>query len=131
MSAPTGLLRVQHVSLPMPADGLSAARRFWCDILGLTEIPRPPALPGPGLWLAIGDQEIHCYAERDAPELNARSHRHPCLQAPDVAALRAHLEAAGVPTEDDDGEIPGRPRFFAADPFANTIEFVEFRPDHW
>ena len=30
-----------------------------------------------------------------------------------------------------DGEIPGRPRFFARDPFGNQIEFVEFRPDHW
>ena len=37
----------------------------------------------------------------------------------------------GVETIDNDGEIPGRPRFFCRDPFGNAIEIVEFKPDHW
>lgn len=127
------LLRVQHVSLPVPPsdDALAAARRFYGEILGLEERPRPPVLPMPGLWYAIGDQEIHILVEAGAAELNQRSRRHPCLQTGDVVALRAQLEAHGVPTRDHDGDIPGRPRFFATDPAGNTIEFVQFEDDHW
>jgi hypothetical protein len=45
--------------------------------------------------------------------------------------LREHLTQSGVPTLDDDGTIPGRPRFFALDPFGNTLEFVQFEAEHW
>ena len=131
MSRPP-VLRVQHVSLPIPgADAFADARRFYGDVLGLEELPRPPKLPGVGLWYAVGDQELHLFEEPDGVAANGQSRRHPCLQVDDVAELRRHLEAAGVPTRDDDGEIPGRPRFFALDPFGNTIEFVQFEPDHW
>ena len=47
------------------------------------------------------------------------------------SGLRAQLVAAGVTTRDHDGEIPGRPRFFAVDPFGNTLEFVHFEANHW
>jgi hypothetical protein len=49
----------------------------------------------------------------------------------DAAGLRGHLEEAGVTTRDDDGEIPGRVRFFAMDPFGNTLELVQFEATHW
>lgn len=126
------LLRVQHVSLPFPgADGLDAARRFYGGTLGLEERPRPPKLPGTGLWYGVGEQELHLFEEPSGVAVNDQSRRHPCFQVEDVSALRRHLEAASVPTRDDDGEIPGRARFFALDPFGNTLEFVEFGADHW
>ena len=129
----TGILRVQHVSLPFPGtpESLETARRFYADILGLAECPRPPLLPGVGIWYTVGDQELHLFSEPDGVAVNARSRRHPCFQVEDAAALRAHLEAAGVTTRDDDGEIPGRRRFFAVDPFENTLELVQFEADHW
>ena len=55
----------------------------------------------------------------------------PVSRLNDVESIRAHLESARVATHDDDGEIPGRHRFFAIDPFGNTIEFVTFDADHW
>ncbi len=127
------LLRVQHVSLPIPPgdEALEASRRFYREVLGLEEAPRPPALPRPGLWFALGEQEIHIIVEESAEELNPRTRRHPCFQTGDVAALRAYLEGLGVPTRDQDGEIPGRPQFFGIDPAGNTIEFVQFEADHW
>jgi catechol 2,3-dioxygenase-like lactoylglutathione lyase family enzyme len=125
--------RVQHISLPFPGsdESLEEARRFYADILGLEERPRPPALPGSGLWYAVGDQELHLFAEPSGVAVNSQSSRHPCFQVDDVARLRAHLDRSGVATRDHDGEIPGRPRFFALDPFGNTLEFVQFEPDHW
>jgi glyoxylase I family protein len=48
---------LHHVALPC-AD-LERSRRFYQDILGLTEIPRP-TLPVAGAWFRVGDrQELH------------------------------------------------------------------------
>ena len=129
----SGVLRLQHVSLPFPGTpaSLEAARHFYTEILGLAECPRPPLLPGVGIWYTVGDQELHLFSEPDGVAVNAQSRRHPCFQVEDVAALRARLEAAGVTTRDDDGEIPGRLRFFAVDPFENTLELVQFEATHW
>jgi catechol 2,3-dioxygenase-like lactoylglutathione lyase family enzyme len=129
----TPIQRVQHVSLPFPGsdEALEEARQFYAGILGLEERPRPPSLPGTGLWYAVGDQELHLFAEPSGVAVNAQSNRHPCFQVDDVVRLREHLDRSGVPTRDHDGEIQGRPRFFALDPFGNTLEFVRFEPDRW
>jgi catechol 2,3-dioxygenase-like lactoylglutathione lyase family enzyme len=134
MSVPTRrLLRLQHVSLPVPGtiEALEEARRFYSEILGLDETPRPAVFPGAGIWYTVGDQELHLFSEPTGVAANSQSRRHPCFQVDDVEGYRAHLEAAGVRTRDHDGEIPGRPRFFALDPFDNTLEFVQFEATHW
>jgi glyoxylase I family protein len=130
---PARVLQLQHVSLPFPGtpESLAASRQFYGVILGFEERPRPPALPGSGLWYAVGDQELHLFGEPSGVAVNAESRRHPCVLVDDVDGLRAHLAAAGVTTRDHDGVIPGRARFFAVDPFDNTLEFVEFEADHW
>ena len=127
------ILRLQHVSLPFPGDeaSLAEARRFYGEILGLSEQARPSTLPGTGLWYGTGDQELHLFSEPSGVAVNESSKRHPCFETGDVGRLRQHLDAADVRTRGDDGEIRGRPRFFALDPFGNTLEFVQFLPDHW
>ena len=128
-----GVLRLQHVSVPFPGTpaSLETARRFYGEFLGLAECPRPPLLPGVGIWYTVGDQELHLFSEPGGVAANPQSRRHPCFQVEDVATLRTRHEAAGVTTRDDDGEIPGRLRFFAVDPFENTLELVQFEADHW
>jgi catechol 2,3-dioxygenase-like lactoylglutathione lyase family enzyme len=125
--------RIQHVALPFPGDlrSVEVARRFYGELLALEERPVPPGLPVVILWFAAGDQELHLFGEPEGVAANPQSWRHPCFQVADVAALRAHLDAGGATTHDDNGEIPGRPRFFALDPFGNTLEFITFEPDHW
>ncbi len=132
MSQPP-ILRLQHVSLPIPGEAasLAEARHYSEETLGLAALARPPALPGAGLWYAVGSQELHLFEEASGVAANDQSRRHPCFQVEDATELRRHLEGQGVPTRDDDGEIPGRPRFFAIDPFGNTLEFVAFEADHW
>jgi catechol 2,3-dioxygenase-like lactoylglutathione lyase family enzyme len=127
------LLRVQHLSLPFPGtpESLVEGRHLYGELLGLAEVPRPPGLPGVGIWFAVGDQELHLFSEPAGVAANAQSLRHPCFQVDDVDGLRAHLTANGVSTRDEDGVIPGRARFFALDPFGNTLEFVRFEAEHW
>jgi catechol 2,3-dioxygenase-like lactoylglutathione lyase family enzyme len=127
------IVGLQHVSLPIPGDAesLETARRFYGEILGLDEYPRPTVFPGVGIWYRVGDLELHLYSEPSGVAANPQSIRHPCFEVDDVQRLRAHLVSAGVTTRNDDGEIPGRPRFFAVDPFGNTLEFVHFEDIHW
>jgi glyoxylase I family protein len=48
---------LHHVALP--CSDLERSRRFYQEVLGLTEIPRP-ALPVAGAWFRVGDhQELH------------------------------------------------------------------------
>jgi catechol 2,3-dioxygenase-like lactoylglutathione lyase family enzyme len=133
MSGDSQVLGLQHVSLPFPGtdEAVAQARRFYGEGMGLEERPVPPALPGVIVWFATGDQELHLFAEAAGVAVNGQSRRHACFQVADITAFRSHLEAMGWPTIDHDGEIPGRPRFFARDPFGNMLEFVELRPDHW
>jgi catechol 2,3-dioxygenase-like lactoylglutathione lyase family enzyme len=127
------IVRLQHVALPYPGtpESAAAARHFYGDVLGLEELSVPPTLPGTVLWWAAGELEVHLFSEPSGVAVNDQSRRHPCLQVDDATTFRALLDTSGVTTVDNDGEIPGRPRFFARDPFGNQIEFVEFRPDHW
>ena len=49
-----------HVSVPRPpgAESAALARRFYCDIIGLREIPVPSTLTASDLvWFAVGDAE--------------------------------------------------------------------------
>lgn len=110
-----------HVQIAIPPLGEPAARRFYCDMLGFAEIPKPAALAGRGgLWLRSGAVELHLGVEQDfAPARKA----HPALQVADLTDFLATL-----PHNDQGPErhfdIPGLERVFLFDPFGNRIEIV-------
>ncbi len=120
--------RLQHTSVPMPADGAERARAFYGKALGMTE-KAPPSTLSNVIWFAAGTdgQEVHCFVDQDFdPQGNQQ---HLCLQVNDLDALRVHLAHQGVPTEDTI-VIKNRPRFFVRDPFENLIELVEITGDY-
>ena len=94
-------------------------------MLGLKELGVPESLEGSVLWFAVGDQELHLFAEPPGVDANNQTHRHPCFQVADVRAARAEFERNGFRTIDGNPVIKGRPRFFLLDPFGNALEFVE------
>jgi catechol 2,3-dioxygenase-like lactoylglutathione lyase family enzyme len=117
---------VQHVSLPIPAGGIDAVIEFYEGLLGLRlKEPVPNEAPFPLYWMDVGATELHFFVEEG--DATRRTNRHVCLQVDDVQALRRHLEAHGVETEDQDFDIPSRPRFFARDPHGNRLEFLSLR----
>jgi len=49
-----------HVQVSIPRGAEDEARRFYGEVLGLMEIPKPPALAGRGgFWLSLGEMQIH------------------------------------------------------------------------
>jgi catechol 2,3-dioxygenase-like lactoylglutathione lyase family enzyme len=114
----TGL---HHVQVSMTPDGEAAARRFYGELLGMTEIPKPATLAGRGgVWFLCGDQQLHCGIEAKVE----RGRRHPALITDDLDTLRQRIEAAGLATADD-RPIPGYRRFYAEDPFGNRVELLQ------
>ena len=113
---------LDHLQLAMPTGEEAAARAFYGDLLGLTELEKPAELAGRGgCWFALGAQALHLGVEEAfAPARKA----HPAFAVTDLGACRARLEEAGVETVPDT-VLPHVRRFYAADPFGNRLEFIQ------
>lgn len=116
-------LALDHVQLLMPADAEQMARAFWCDLLGLIEIPKPLTLAGRGgVWFQLSDvRQLHCAV---VPNFQPATKSHPAFTTPALDVLAAYLTAAGHPVHWDD-ELAPRRRFYTSDPFGNRLEFLE------
>lgn len=120
MSNPFSAL--DHVQLAMPQSQEPAARRFYCDVLGMTELTKPSILAKRGgCWFASGEVQIHLGVEAD---FRPAKKAHPALRCPDYAALTARLQQAGVELIPDDA-LPGTVRCYTHDIFGNRIELIQ------
>jgi catechol 2,3-dioxygenase-like lactoylglutathione lyase family enzyme len=118
-----GVLGLDHVQVAAPTGCEAAARRFFGDLLGLTEITKPEPLRGRGgVWFRLGAQQLHVGVEE--PFAPARK-SHPGLSVTpgELDALAARLAAAGAKVLWD-CTVPDTRRFFSEDPWGNRIELV-------
>ncbi|MEU0524381.1 VOC family protein [Streptomyces niveus] len=113
---------VDHVQLAAPAGSEDALRAYYADVLGMTEIPKPPTLAARGgCWFRTGQVQLHLGVEADfRPARKA----HPGLRVTGIDAFAARLETRGAPVNWDDG-LPGHRRFYSEDPVGNRLEFLE------
>ncbi len=97
-------------------------REFYAGILGMTEIPKPPALAGRGgVWFQGPGIEIHIGVEAGfRPARKA----HPGILVSDLGAMAQRLRAAGHEVRPDD-LLPGFRRFYVDDPAGNRLELLE------
>lgn len=122
---------LHHVSLPV-AD-LERSRRFYVDVLGLEEIPRPP-FPFPGAWLRLGDRELHLIGgsgPRSSARLNPAEH-HFAIRVTSFRAALEHLRANGYRESADPDDpmgmlvyprpVTGYPQLYILDPDRHLIE---------
>jgi hypothetical protein len=115
---------VDHVQLAMPASGEDTARRFFVDLLGMVEIPKPTELAKRGgCWFRSGKVELHLGVEQD---FRSAVKAHPALICYDYHALIAKLKAANISVKED-FEIPEVRRSHILDPFGNRIELIASR----
>lgn len=116
-------LGLDHVQVAAPAGSEDDARRFYGDLLGMPELPKPAALQARGgVWFACGADQLHVgIAEPFAPA--AKAHPALAVRAVDLDPLAERLTVAGFRVQWDD-DIPGTRRFYTADPWGNRIELV-------
>lgn len=112
---------IDHVQLAMPAGDEDVARKFYRDLLGMMEVPKPSELAKRGgCWFESGTVQIHLGVE---PDFRPARKAHPALRCADYDALTTRLRSAGVDVADD-ASIPGLRRSHIADPFGNRIELI-------
>ncbi|MDQ0761411.1 VOC family protein [Streptomyces canus] len=115
------LAAVHHVQLAAPPGSEDLLRAYYVDVLGMTEIPKPPVLAARGgCWFRAGAVELHLGIENDfRPARKA----HPGLEVTDIPAYAARLDERGATVAWDSG-LPGRRRFYSRDPVGNRLEFL-------
>ncbi|MET7440379.1 VOC family protein [Streptomyces sp. NPDC005496] len=119
------LTHVDHVQLAAPAGSEDALRAYYVGVLGMTEVPKPPALADRGgCWFAAGAVRLHLGIEED---FRAARKAHPGLGVRGIQAYADRLAAHGAPVTWDDG-LPGHHRFYSEDPAGNRLEFLEPAP---
>jgi catechol 2,3-dioxygenase-like lactoylglutathione lyase family enzyme len=119
----TWSISLDHVQVAAPPGCEAQARRFYGELLGLSELAKPIALKGRGgVWFALGAGQLHVGVER---EFTPARKAHPAFRmAPQMLdELARRLGAAGAPVEWDH-ELPDVRRFFTQDPWGNRIELL-------
>lgn len=119
MSSP--FITIDHVQLAMPAGEEQKARRFYRELLGMIEIPKPVELAKRGgCWFSSGNVQIHLGID---PDFHPARKAHSAFTCREYDLLLARLRAADVPVEEDNN-IPGVRRCHISDPFGNRIELI-------
>lgn len=114
---------LDHVQLAMPRGLEDQARSFYRDVLGLTEIAKPPELAKRGgVWFSGGDLHIHLGVEED---FHPARKAHPALLVEGLAELVGLCESAGYELAHDTGDLHGYNHVYVTDPFGNRVELLE------
>jgi catechol 2,3-dioxygenase-like lactoylglutathione lyase family enzyme len=112
---------IDHVQLAMPMGKEEDARRFYRDVLGMTEVPKPPELARRGgCWFESGSVQLHLGVEDD---FRPAKKAHPALRCGNYEALLRRLRAANVEVHNA-ADIPGVTRCHIFDCFGNRIELI-------
>jgi len=120
-----------HLNLQLDRSQIDAVRDFYVEVLGLTEGYRPP-FDSAGYWLYAGDAPIvHLVrSESGEPKRNGDTGviDHLAFHCADLRAVRARLEAAGVPARTADVPETGQRQLFLHDPAGTRIELLFDEP---
>ena len=125
-------MRLHHVQVSCPAGGEPAARRFYGEGLGLTEVDKPEPLAGRGgAWFRAYDDrgtvvaELHVGVEQPFTPAHKA---HPAFLLPSVERLTEVVERlAALGYDADRGEcdtFPGYRRVHVSDPHGNRVELL-------
>jgi catechol 2,3-dioxygenase-like lactoylglutathione lyase family enzyme len=108
-----------HVAILV--SDLENAKRFYGDILGLEQKPRPN-FATPGVWYQLGGLELHLILTSrqllpagEKPATDA----HLALAVQDCELIRRELKAAGVAYQESSAPVQ---QIFIRDPDGNVIE---------
>ena len=125
-----GVAGYSHVAISV--TDLDAARDFYCDVLGFEELRRPD-FGFPGLWLRVGDLQLHLGVVDEAPSPGP-GFPHFALYVPTekfdatIQALRAvDVTMLGEPSPRVDFGATVRAAFIT-DPSGNVIELTDVGP---
>lgn len=125
-------MRLHHVQVACPPGGEDAARRFYAEGLGMTEVDKPAALAARGgAWFrsydAAGEVTAEIHVGVEHPFAPARK-AHPALLLPavgDLEAAGARLATLGFDVDwQERASFEGYQRLHAFDGAGNRVEVL-------
>ena len=117
------IISINHVQIAIPQGKEDTARAFFINILGFTEIPKPPALAQRGgAWFQSGDVQLHLGVEKD---FHPARKAHPAFIVDDLDAILTKVQQAGYEWDESQPPLDGYKRAHVYDPFGNRIELME------
>lgn len=135
-------MRLHHVQVACPPGGEEAARRFYADALGMTEVDKPADLAGRGgCWFRAYDRsgavaaELHVGVED--PFVPARK-AHPAFvvdgpsagSGQGLGAVADRLRELGFEVDESQRTtFPGHLRLHTFDPHGNRVEVLQPIPN--
>ena len=114
---------LDHVNVTVPPELEAATKHFYGEVMGLTQVPKPPTSRPSGAWYLIGDSQLHLSVEDEARA--PLSSRHICFAVSDLAEAEKNFRDAGVEIIPDARPVPGTARFYVRDPGGNQLEIVQ------
>lgn len=117
------ILSIDHVQIAMPAGEEEKARLFYVELLGFTEIPKPPDLAKRGgVWFQSENVQLHLGVDSNfRPARKA----HPAFIVDDLDTLITTVQNKGYETDTSQPPLDGYKRAHVFDPFENRIELME------
>ena len=117
------ILAIDHVQIAIPTGEEERARAFYIEILGFTELPKPPELAKRGgAWFQSGNVQLHLGVEVDfRPARKA----HPAFLVSGLDSLIENAQNDGYETDISQPPLDGYKRAHVFDPFGNRIELME------
>jgi catechol 2,3-dioxygenase-like lactoylglutathione lyase family enzyme len=116
---------LHHVAVCV--SDLERAKRFYGEVLGLTELPRPPFDFG-GAWYELGPhQQLHLIVHpptltmRRTTEIDAKD-GHLAIRVGSYQQTVDHLRQHGIESLDRPRNLTPWPQIYVTDPDGNVIE---------
>ena len=117
------ILSIDHIQIAMPPGQEAKARAFYVNVLGFTEIPKPPELAKRGgAWFESGTTQLHLGVE---PDFRPARKAHPAFVVDGLDTLLAKIQAEGFEVDASQPALDGHKRAHVFDPFGNRIELME------
>ena len=117
------ILAIDHVQIAMPEGEEEKARSFYINILGFTELPKPPELANRGgAWFQSENAHLHLGVEID---FHPARKAHPAFIVGDLDGLITKAQLDGYETDTSQPPLDGYKRAHVFDPFGNRIELME------
>lgn len=126
---------IDHVNLRIPADGVDAALEFYRDALGLSVEGLDHYRAGDRSFFDVRlapEHVIHLWPTASFDPPTGENYDHVALVVGgDIESVRADLERAGVPIENEIdaplGATGRAPAVYVTDPFGYTVELKAAR----
>jgi len=116
------LTGIDHVQLAIPSGQEGLARTFYRDLLGLSEVPKPPEMAKRGgAWFENECVKVHVGVDSD---FRPAKKAHPAFVVDGLDEFLRKCADSGIQATEAEG-AGGYRRFHILDPFGNRIELME------